>query len=85
MWRGFVCVAEVIKAVILLFLPDLLSIMVKVECARKGLVSVLLGSGGDTVSKVAKQAEQDLRNTFRTEVKLGINIVYGRKKKSSRK
>lgn len=59
--------------------------MVKVKCGRKGLVRLLLGGGGDTVSKISKQAEQDLRNTFRTEVKLRLNVVYERnlKKKLS--
>lgn len=61
---------------------DLLNIMVKVKCGRKGLVRLLLGGGGDTVSKISKQAEQDLRNTFRTEVKLRLNIVYERNLKN---
>ncbi|KAG7162674.1 GTPase Era-like, partial [Homarus americanus] len=47
---------------------ELLYIMIKVSCRRRGLTRLMVGGGGGTVSRIAREAEQSLRNTFRTEV-----------------
>ncbi|XP_063840476.1 GTPase Era, mitochondrial-like [Scylla paramamosain] len=57
---------------------ELLSIIVKVQCVKKGLVRVLLGNRGSIIASMAQKAEQDLRNIFRSEVKLRLNVVYDR-------
>ncbi|KAK4308416.1 hypothetical protein Pmani_019890 [Petrolisthes manimaculis] len=55
---------------------ELLSITVRVGCQRLGLVKMVVGGGGRKVGRLAREAEQSLRNTFRSEVKLRLNIVY---------
>lgn len=57
---------------------ELLSIIVKVQCAKKGLIRVLLGHQGSIITSMAQKAEQDLRNIFRSEVKLRLNVTYNR-------
>lgn len=60
------------------FKTELLSIIVKVQCAKKGLIRVLLGHQGSIITSMAQKAEQDLRNIFRSEVKLRLNVTYNR-------
>ncbi|XP_042858893.1 GTPase Era, mitochondrial-like [Penaeus japonicus] len=55
---------------------EILYITVQVGCKRKGLARLIIGSGGKSVIPIAQEAEQDLRNTFRSEVKLRLNVVY---------
>ncbi|KAK7073203.1 hypothetical protein SK128_003505 [Halocaridina rubra] len=55
---------------------DLLYISVKVGCKRQGLTGFIIGYRGQRVAAIAREAEQELRNTFRTEVKLRINVEY---------
>lgn len=65
----------------------MLSITVRVGCRRLGLVKMMVGGGGRKVAGLAGEAEQSLRNTFRSEVKLRLNIVYdpSLKKKKGKK
>lgn len=58
------------------FHPDLLGISINVKCGKKGLVRVLLGSRGSIIARMAREAEQELRNTFRSEVKLRLTVAY---------
>lgn len=55
---------------------DLLGISINVKCGKKGLVRVLLGSRGSIIARMAREAEQELRNTFRSEVKLRLTVAY---------
>lgn len=36
----------------------------------------MIGPGGKYAKRVASEAEQDLRNIFRTEVRLRVNFEY---------
>ncbi|XP_045599265.1 GTPase Era, mitochondrial isoform X1 [Procambarus clarkii] len=58
---------------------EVLNIVIRVSCRRRGLARLLVGNSGSNVSRIAKAAEQALRNTFRTEVRLRLNIVHDSK------
>nr|XP_053656214.1 GTPase Era, mitochondrial-like [Cherax quadricarinatus] len=64
---------------------EVLSIMVQVMCKREGLVRLIVGGSGSVVSQIAKASEQSLRNTFRTEVMLKLNVVSSSKKKKHKR
>ncbi|XP_076036483.1 GTPase Era, mitochondrial [Oratosquilla oratoria] len=57
---------------------EVLNIVIGVRCKKRRLIQVLIGSGGKSVSRIAKEAEQDLRDTFRSEVRLRLNVSYNK-------
>jgi GTPase Era involved in 16S rRNA processing len=44
------------------------------DCQKKFTAKVVVGTGGRTVIQLAREAEQDLRNMFRQEVRLKIVV-----------
>lgn len=64
---------------------EVVNIVIQVGCKRRGLARLLVGQGGISVSRIARRAEQSLRNTYRTEVRLRLNIVCNASLKNSKK
>ncbi|KAL7630526.1 UNVERIFIED_CONTAM: hypothetical protein RMT77_019283 [Armadillidium vulgare] len=55
---------------------DVLSVLIGVYCKKKSHMKLMIGPGGKYAKRVASEAEQDLRNIFRTEVRLRVNFEY---------
>lgn len=51
-----------------------LNIVMALDCQKKFTAKVVVGTGGRTVIQLAREAEQDLRNMFRQEVRLKIVV-----------
>ncbi|CAL4109659.1 unnamed protein product, partial [Meganyctiphanes norvegica] len=60
---------------------EVLNIVIGIKCKRRSTARVVMGPHGARVRQVARESEQDLRNTFRTEVRLRLNVNHTEKKK----
>lgn len=65
-----------LKDFFFLFFSDVLSVLIGVYCKKKSHMKLMIGPGGKYAKRVASEAEQDLRNIFRTEVRLRVNFEY---------
>ncbi|XP_068217503.1 GTPase Era, mitochondrial [Palaemon carinicauda] len=57
---------------------ELMDIGVQVACKKQGLIKIIVGSEGLRIANITSEAEDELRRTFRTQVRLTINVVYDR-------
>lgn len=44
------------------------------DCKKKFTARVVVGSGGRNIIQLAKETEQELRNTFRQEIRLRLVV-----------
>lgn len=63
---------------------EVLNIVIGIRCKRASTARVVMGPGGVRVRQVAREAEQDMRNTFRTEVRLRLNVNHDEKRKNGK-
>jgi len=55
-------------------IADNIKIIVSVICPKKRIMALLLRNGGKKIKIIARTAEEELRNAFRTVVKLKITV-----------
>lgn len=67
------------------FFTELLSIIIGVKCKNQRIKGLILKNRGSYIAQIAKEAEQTLRNVFRTEVKLRLNVYIDETKKKKKK
>ena len=51
-----------------------LDVIIAIDCQKAFTARIVVGTGGRTVTQIARDTEQELRNIFRSEVRLRLII-----------